>query len=121
MEFEQVPRERGSCVLYIYLLKLFMCCSLHSSCKCIFAMYMFSCKCVCVWNFSREVKLVPALHLLKIFDMVFNFWYLAFDFWNHVLGFCSWILLAFDIWYLDIELWYLEIFSTDSTSILENS
>ena len=38
-----------------------------------------------MWNFSREVKLVPALHLFKTSYLVFDFRYISdLGIWNHI-------------------------------------
>ena len=74
--------------------------------------------CVCVWNFSREVKLVPAFHLFMTSFQVLDLRYLTLAFGTnfviHFIGF-SWHLvldnlyywLTFGIWLLVFDIGYI--------------
>ena len=77
---------------------------------------------VCVWNFSREVKLVPALHLFKTSYLVFDFRYLTLAFGTI---FVSCLLDFLGIWYLAIcisgfvGIWHLVSYSRGAFHLSE--
>ena len=79
------------CVLSVCFLSVLSLCFL---CVCVFS--------VCVWNFSREVKLVPAFHLFKTSFQVLDLRYLTLAFGAifviHFIGF-SWHLVLDNLYY----------------------
>ena len=79
------------CVVCVFSLCAF---SVFSVCVCVFS--------VCVWNFSREVKLVPAFHLFKTSFQVLDLRYLTLAFGAifviHFIGF-SWHLVLDNLYY----------------------